>query len=195
MRITGGTLAGRRLRVPAGAGIRPSGDRLRESLFQRLSAPAWRADRADQITGARVLDAFCGSGALGLEALSRGAAHVTFLDRDPRAARRNLDALGIAPERVRLRRGDATRPPPAPAPCELLLLDPPYGRGLAARALPALARAGWIAPTATLVIEAAAREAVTPPEGFVLQDRRRLGDSEILILAPIPASAPDTPTG
>jgi 16S rRNA (guanine966-N2)-methyltransferase len=125
------------------------------------------------LEGARVLDAFAGTGALGLEALSRGAAHATFIEPDRAALaalRRNVATLGDE-ERARVIQGDATRPPAASAPCSLLLLDPPYGKELVPRALAALGAAGWIAPGALVVAEVAKADALDVPGFEHLADR------------------------
>lgn len=162
MRIVAGAWRGRRLVAPAGTATRPTSDRARQALFDRLAHAPWAAGA---LTGAQVLDAFAGSGALGLEALSRGAAHVTFLENDPgalAAIRANVAACRAA-DRCRILQADATRPPPGSA-CRLVFLDPPYGQGLVAPALAALRRAGWIAPGAMLVVETGRDEAAVPGE-------------------------------
>ena len=141
------------------------------------------------IREARVLDAFAGSGALGLEALSRGAARLTCLELAAGACRAiaaNAAALGET-ARVTVRRADATRPPPAPsdpavAPCDLVLLDPPYGSGLAGPALGGLAAAGWIAPGALVVVESGPRDAFEAPPGFARLDQRRYGKATLSFL-------------
>lgn len=183
MRIVGGRWRGRAL-APVGRGdararLRPTGDRVREGLFNLLEHGA----AADPVPGARVLDAFAGTGALGFEALSRGAARATFLDTG-RAAQgllaRNAALLG-AEEAATILRRDATRPGPAPLPpCDLVFLDPPWGKGLGEAALTALADAGWIAPGATVVWEEAARP--EPPAGWTVLDRRRYGASGLTVM-------------
>lgn len=134
--------------------------------------------------GATVLDAFAGTGALGLEALSRGAARAVFMENAAEALtvlRRNIAALGEG-GRAEVLPGDATRPPRAREPCALVFLDPPYRSGLAGPALAALTAAGWIAPEALVVIETAAREEIPPPAGFTLLDERRYGAARLLFL-------------
>ncbi len=183
MRIVAGAHRGRRLRAPD-AGTRPTADRVREAVFNILAHGVAGAE----IDGAAVLDVFAGSGALGLEALSRGAAHATFMD-DDRAAlacvRANVKALGVAPHATLLD-ADATRPPPPPlaarAPCALIFLDPPYGSGLAAPALAALADKGWIAGGAVCVAEVAAREDLAAPAGFEVLDERTYGAARVVFL-------------
>jgi 16S rRNA (guanine966-N2)-methyltransferase len=183
MRIVGGSHRGRRLAAPPGAAVRPTSDRAREALFNILTHGGWAAGGipfADQ----PVLDAFAGTGAFGLEALSRGAAEAFFIE-DERAAlialRRNIAALGES-ERCRVVAGDATRPPRAPAACAVAFVDPPYGQGLAATALEALAAAGWFAPGALVVAELGVREAVTPPAGFARLDERIYGAARLVFL-------------
>ena len=160
MRIVAGRHRGRRLQAPAGRNIRPTADRLRETIFNILMHSGWGPDGGDPVTDAVVLDAFCGTGALGLEALSRGAATAWFLDLNAAAlatARRNAALLGER-DRTRFLRGDAMRPPEAKARATLAFLDPPYGGGLGPPAIAALAAAGWLAEDAVLVLETAAHE-------------------------------------
>ena len=185
MRIVGGRHRGRRLEAPAGLEVRPTADRTREALFNILEHGRLAADGGvSPLSGARVLDGFCGSGALGLEALSRGAAHATFMDTSPAAVaatRANAARLDEA-VRTTVLRADPTRPPPAPAPVGVVLLDPPYGSGLGAPALAALAAAGWIARDALCVVEASAKEPFAPPEGFAMLDERRYGKARLVFL-------------
>ena len=189
MRIVGGRHRGRPLGVPPGHDIRPTADRAREALFNVLLHADFGGDGTSPVIGARVLDAFAGSGALGLEALSRGAAQVTAMDNAGdalKAIAANAAALGET-ARVAVRRADATRPPPAPldpaiAPCDLVLLDPPYGSGLAGPALAALAAAGWIAPGALVVVEGGPRDELAPPPGFALVETRRYGKAVLRFL-------------
>jgi 16S rRNA (guanine966-N2)-methyltransferase len=131
-----------------------------------------------------VLDAFAGSGALGIEALSRGAAQASFLDESPAALaaiERNLSALA-ALDRATVRRADCLSPPRAAHACGLVFLDPPYGAGLAAPALAALAEAGWIAEGALCVVELSRDEAFAPPDGFAPLDDRRYGRARVVML-------------
>ena len=184
MRIVGGQHRGRRLAAPAGRDVRPTSDRARESLFNRLVHGGYGAGGASPLAGARVLDAFCGSGALGLEALSRGAAHATFMDTSAAAldcVRANAEALGEG-ARSTYRAADATRPPLAPDAVSLAFLDPPYGTGLAATALAALAAAGWLAPAALAAVEVGRDEPLEPPARFEALDERATGAARLLIL-------------
>lgn len=185
MRIVGGTRRGLRLaevgRGDEAARLRPTADRVREAIFNLLqNSPA----RPDPVPGARVLDLFAGTGALGLEALSRGAATVTFVD-DGAAARallrRNIEklrAMGV----TRVWRRDATRlGQNRDAPYTLVFLDPPYGQGLGTAALASAAAGGWLAPGATVVWEENAPQ--SPPPGFTLREARRYGDTWLTLLS------------
>jgi len=181
VRIIAGTLRGRRLEAPPGEATRPTSDRARQALFDMLWHAPWAGRGA--IEGAHVLDAFAGTGALGLEALSRGAAHATFLETDRAALatlRRNVAACR-AEGRAEIVAGDATRPPRAPAPCGLLFLDPPYGRGLAAPALAALDAAGWVAPGAILSVELGPEDALGDTRFAPLAERRH-GKARLVLL-------------
>ena len=174
MRIVGGVHKGRRLTVPSGDAVRPTTDRVREALFSMLTSGRYGGDR---VRDARVLDAFAGSGALGLEALSRGAAHATFIDNAGTAAAAisaNIALLGLDAQ-SRVIRADSTRPPPAPAASDLIFLDPPYHSESATAALVALSSAGWIAAHALVVLECDSRTEFTPPGGFAEVVSRRYG--------------------
>jgi len=174
VRIVGGTLSGRVLRAPAGAATRPTSEKVREALFNILGS----------LEGDRVLDLFAGSGGLGIEALSRGALHATFVDAARPALiaiRGNLRELGLE-DRATIVAGDATTAPakhPPPAPWRVVFVDPPYRSDLATRAVLALP-AAQLAPDAVIVIEHDRRNA--PPEalGSLLRtDLRRYGDTLI----------------
>ncbi len=163
MRIVAGAWRGRRLLAPSGSTTRPTADRVRQALFDMLLHAPWGG--RDAVEGTRVLDAFAGTGALGLEALSRGAAHATFMERDRAALtalRANIAACGAA-DRAIVLAVDATRPPPAEAPCGLAFLDPPYGEELVPRAVSALRGAGWLAPRALIIAETGEDEALAEP--------------------------------
>ncbi len=169
MRIVAGAWRGRRLAAPSGATTRPTADRVRQALFDMLLHAPW-GGRAS-VEGAAVLDAFAGTGALGLEALSRGAASASFIERDRAALaalRANIAACR-AEDRARVLEADATRPPPG-TPCGLVFLDPPYGEGFVPRAVAALGAAGWIAPGALILAELGREEAV-PDLGEALAER------------------------
>lgn len=183
MRVVAGRYRGRRLEAPPGRAVRPTSERSREAAFNILEAGRLSGGLSP-LPGARVLDAFAGTGALGIEAFSRGAERVFFLEKAPEALaclRRNLKGLEPAAT-LRVLQGDALRPPAAEAPCDLLLMDPPYGEGLAAPALAALWAAGWIGPDTLILAETAAGELDQPPPGFALLDQRRYGRARLSFL-------------
>ena len=190
LRIVGGVHRGRRLVAPPGEAVRPTSDRAREALFNILSHGSLAASGLP-FAGEPVLDAFAGTGALGLEALSRGAGRAAFIEngREALAAlRRNIVALG-EDDRAYIVAGEATRPPRAAFACKVAFLDPPYRSGLAAQALPALAAAGWLAADALAVVELAASEEWPPLSGFTLLDERVYGAARLVFLRREPASA------
>lgn len=181
MRIVGGTLKGRRLAVPDDTRVRPTSDRTREAVFNIL------AHGVDGFTveGVRVLDLFAGTGAQGLEALSRGAGFCVFVD-DHAASRalirRNVEDLGLTGQ-CRIFRRDATRLGPSAqhGAFGLVFADPPYGKGLGERAIASALSGGWLADGAVVVLEEAAVSDITLPDGFRLLDERRYGDTVIRI--------------
>jgi 16S rRNA (guanine966-N2)-methyltransferase len=178
MRIVGGRLRGRTLKGPSSMAVRPTSDRLRESLFNILTHAY-----DDPVPEARVIDLFAGTGALGLEALSRGARLALFVDDGSEARallRANVEALGLGGE-TRVFRRDATKlgAMPPQDPFTLAFLDPPYGRDLAPRALASLREGGWLAPGALCLVEEAANAEVPAPEGFTLLERRDFGDTRV----------------
>jgi 16S rRNA (guanine966-N2)-methyltransferase len=184
MRIVAGRLRGRKLTLPPGLDIRPTADRTRQALFDVLEHGRFSADGGSAVVDAVVLDAFSGSGALGLEALSRGAAAASFMDANRsalEAARANAKALGLSGNFIL---ADARNPPRARVPASLVFLDPPYDQGLAGPALLALAAACWMAAGAVVSLELSSREAAafTPPQGFATLDERRYGKARILLL-------------
>ena len=179
MRVVAGAWRGRTLKSPTWEGLRPTSDRLRETIFNVL-AHAYD----DPVAGARVLDLFAGTGAMGLEALSRGGAFALFVD-DSAAARglirQNIEALGLGGE-TRLFRRDATRMGKAApnAPFSLVFCDPPYGKDLAPKALASCAEGGWLAPGALVVVEEAKGVEVALPEGFTELERRDYGETRVV---------------
>jgi 16S rRNA (guanine966-N2)-methyltransferase len=181
MRIVGGRLRGRTLAAPKSQAIRPTADRLRESLFNILAH-----GYGDPVSGARVLDLFAGTGALGIEALSRGAAFTLFVDDGAEARalmRGNVETLGLGGI-ARIFRRDATKLGPV-HPLEqftLAFADPPYGRSLAEQALASARDGGWLTPDALVVVEEAADAGFAAPEGFTELERRRYDDTEFVIL-------------
>ena len=182
MRIVGGSLRGRRLRAPAGVRVRPTGERVRESLFDILL----HGGMPRPFEGAHVVDLFAGTGALGLEALSRGAASLTAVESeaDVRGVlRANIEALGCV-EQATVVACDATRLPQAASVCDLALLDPPYRAGLAAPALGALVEGGWLHARATVVVEHGVDDPFEPPAALTVQDQRRYGRTVLTFLSP-----------
>ncbi len=184
MRIIGGARRGLKL-AEVGAGdavahLRPTSDRVREAIFNILQ----NAARPDPVPGARVLDLFAGTGALGLEALSRGAAEVTFVDDGKIAAgllRRNIALMGAGEATRHLRQNALRLGQNGGPPHTLIFLDPPYGQSLTAPVLTAAATGGWLAPEATVVCED--ETAIAPPPGFALLDQRRYGGTFVTLLA------------
>ncbi len=182
MRIIAGTYRGTALAAvgkgDANAHLRPTSDRVRESLFNILQSGRF----GDPITGATCLDMFAGTGALGLEALSRGAAHVSFVDNGRAAQkliRENIAKLECL-DQTTLLPIEAHRIPTASHACNLVFLDPPYGKNLGQAALVSAQRAGWIAPEAVIVWEEKTTQIA--PQGFSQLDSRRYGDTWITVL-------------
>jgi 16S rRNA (guanine966-N2)-methyltransferase len=184
MRIISGAYRGRALVAPPGLATRPTADRVRQALFDVIAHAAFAPDLHE----ARVIDLFAGSGALGLEAMSRGAAYGLFVETDEAARgaiRSNLDALNLLGA-GRVHRRDATDLGPRPAtdgaPFDLAFLDPPYGKGLGEKALRSLLAGGWLAPDALCVLERAADEPDPVVEGFEILDVRRWGPATVSFL-------------
>jgi 16S rRNA (guanine966-N2)-methyltransferase len=180
MRVVAGTLRGRAIAGPQHEGLRPTSDRVRESLFNIL------AHGIDDFSleGARVIDLFAGTGALGIEAISRGAAYCLFVDSEPEARgliRDNVEAFGLTGV-TRIFRRDAADLGPAGtvAPVQLAFLDPPYDKGLGERALNALHDGKWLVPGAIVVLEDRASVTITLPPAFTELDRRTYGDTQIV---------------
>ncbi|MBM3608896.1 MAG: 16S rRNA (guanine(966)-N(2))-methyltransferase RsmD [Alphaproteobacteria bacterium] len=181
MRITGGSWRGRVLKAPSTQNVRPTSDRLRESIFNIL-VHAY----GDVVAGARVIDLFAGTGAMGLEALSRDADFALFVDNGAEARgllRANIDALGAGGVTKVFRR-DAMHlgAMPPQGQFTLAFLDPPYGKGLAERALAALRDGGWLASGALLIVEESADTALEIPEDFEVLEQREYGDTQIMVL-------------
>lgn len=185
MRIIGGTLGGRVLKAPQSHAIRPTSDRMRETLFNILAHRA-----PDVLEGARVLDLFAGTGALAFEALSRGAGFAVLVDTGAESRgllRENIDLLGLG-GMTRLFRRDATKLGPVSPfePFTLLFCDPPYGKGLGEAALASALAGGWLAPGALVVLEERAGLPVMLPAPCTETDRREAGDTQ-LIFGVLPA--------
>jgi 16S rRNA (guanine966-N2)-methyltransferase len=181
MRIVGGRLRSRVLAGPKSRALRPTSDRSREALFNILAH-----GYGDPVAGARVLDLFAGTGALGLEALSRGAAFALFVDEGVEARallRANIETLGLAGV-TRIFRRDATKLGPAHPlqPFSLAFLDPPYGKGLAEKALGSARDGGWLTPGALAVVEEAADAGFVAPERFEELERRQYDDTQFVFL-------------
>src|SRR5690349_3801173 len=181
MRVVGGRLRSRPLAGPKSGAIRPTADRLRESLFNILIH-----GYGDPVSGARVLDLFAGTGALGIEAISRGAAYALFVDDAAEARallRENVETLGLGGV-TRIFRRDATKLGPAHPvePFSLAFLDPPYGKGLAEKALACAREGGWLTPDALAIVEEAAEVEFSAPDGFNELERRKYDDSEFVFL-------------
>ena len=181
MRVVGGRLRSRPIAGPKGPGLRPTADRLREALFNVLQHAY-----ADPVQGARVLDLFAGTGALGIEALSRGASFALFVDDGVEARallRQNSETLGLGGI-SRIFRRDATKLGPAHPiePFSLVFLDPPYAKGLAERALASAREGGWLTPEALIVVEEAVEANFKAPEGFEEIERRGYDNTELVFL-------------
>jgi 16S rRNA (guanine966-N2)-methyltransferase len=181
MRVVGGNFRGRAIAAPKTQSIRPTADRLRESLFNIL-AHAY----GDPVRGARVLDLFAGTGALGIEAMSRGAAFTLFVDDGAEARallRENVASFGLGGTSKVFRR-DATKLGPAypVEPFSLVFLDPPYGKKLAENALASARDGAWLVPDALVVVEEAVKSAFAAPDGFTELERRRYDDTEFVVL-------------
>ena len=178
MRITGGTYRGRRLQAPPGRATRPTGQKVREAVFTMLDARA-------ALDGAVVADLFCGSGALGLEALSRGAAHVTFVDNSTQAlgsVRDNCQTLGLGTDSYAVARAGLPRLPAFEARLTLVFLDPPYESDVLVPTLQALQENDALADEALLVCETNARNRATP-DHFAIEREKRYGDTAVMLLA------------
>jgi 16S rRNA (guanine966-N2)-methyltransferase len=181
MRIVGGEFRGRTLKGPSSQAIRPTSDKLRESVFNILAH-----SYGDPIANARVLDLFAGTGALGCEALSRGAKFALFVDEGAEARgliRTNVEALSFTGV-TRIFRRDASRMGEigALAPFDLIFCDPPYSKGLAEKSIASARAGGWLASGALIAVEEAVKAAFQTPEGFEELERREYGDTEIIIL-------------
>jgi 16S rRNA (guanine966-N2)-methyltransferase len=190
VRIVGGRFRGKALAAPPGLGTRPTGDRARQAVFNILQHAPWSSG----LDGARVIDLFAGSGALGFEALSRGAGFCLFVETDEQARgaiRVNMEALGQFGA-ARVHRRDATDLGPRPASAgpafDLAFLDPPYGKGLGEQALAGLNSGGWLAAEALVVFERGAGEPDPQAPGFERLDVRDYGAARVHFLRLTPAT-------
>ena len=184
MRIIAGRWRGQHLTAPEGRHTRPTSDRARGALFNLLlhGKPAAAGFR---LAGARVLDAFAGTGAVGLEALSRGAVHTTFMENAPdvlSVLRRNIEACDTAGSNSRVLAVDVSEPPRATQPCDMVFMDPPYGRELWRQAASAFTQAGWMAEGAICCIELGREDAFETLPGFGRLDDRRYGAARVVVL-------------
>ncbi len=181
MYIIAGKHKGRRIESPEGRDVRPTAARTREAVFNILAHGRY-AEKG--LLKGRVADVFCGSGAMGLEALSRGARNITFVDKSSeslRAAEYNLKQFGETAN-ARLIRADSSQLPAAPHPHEILIIDPPYRSGLAVGTLNTARTGGWLAPESVAVVETAWKEEVVIPDGYRQIDERKYGNTRVLLL-------------
>lgn len=180
MRIIAGSKRNQRLDAPAGTTTRPTSERAREALFNRLEHGPHRA----VLRGGTVADLFAGTGAVGLEALSRGAGRALLVERAPAALAAlaaNIRRLGFGTV-ADVVKGDATRLPAAPAAADLLFLDPPYREDVAPAALASARAMGWLAPGALAVVQLHPKAPFAVPDGFTLEDERRYGATTLYFL-------------
>lgn len=190
MRIVAGSLKGRSIVAPEGQGTRPTSDRARQAIFNVLEHASW----AGALEGARVIDLYAGSGALGYEAISRGAAFALFVETDDEARgaiRENADAWGLM-GRTRVHRRSATdlgvRPGSAGEAFDLAFLDPPYRKGLGEQTLARLLEGNWLKPGATVVFERGSDEPEIETPGYERLDARDYGAARVLFLRALPAA-------
>lgn len=186
MRIIAGEHRGRKLTAPAGKTARPTSDRLRETIFNILEhGSGLRPDKG--IKDARVADIFAGTGAMGLEALSRGAATGVFIEKhhdSVAALRGNIEMLGLPEDVARIMVADARNLPTQEHPFDIVFMDPPYGRDLAGPTLASLAASGWVGPDSLVVLEVPKSETDDFP-GYSVHDRRAQASSQVLFLKPV----------
>lgn len=186
MRVVAGRLKGRKLLAPEGDRIRPTSDRSRQALFNMLchDGPIHAGTAGPSLVGGRFLDVCCGTGANGIEALSRGAASVVFLDSDLSWARRNLAGIDLARlgSNVEWVQGDARTPPRPHQPADIIFLDPPYRQDLVAPMLGGLQTAGWLTPNTLVVVESALDELWNCPAELRPVDNRQHGKSRLTFL-------------
>jgi len=185
MRIVGGAFRGKKLNIPDDKRLRPTSDRTRESLFNILAHNReCRTEHGYLPLKSRVLDVFAGTGALGFEALSRGAEHITFMDNHPdslRLIRENTQNLS-AQRYVDILSRNGTSPGNAASPCDLVLMDPPYNEGLAEPCLKALIEGQWLKDDSVIVIELAAKEAFSCPDEFEIFKEKTYGAARLVFL-------------
>lgn len=183
MRVTGGRFKGYRLTVPSRWAGRPTADRVREGMFNVLAHAKW-AKHSHGFTKCRIVDCFAGTGALGFESLSRGASHVTFMERNRAAQiaiRRTANHLGVS-SMVSILNSDVARPGFARTGCDFGFIDPPYCQSLVCPSLEALSKNGWLVDGAIIVVELSANEVLTVPSTFVSLDERKYGSTRLVFL-------------
>lgn len=184
LRIIAGKHRGRKLEVKQSKGLRPTGSKARGAIFNILTHGSFGPDGESPLMGQTVLDLFCGTGALGLEALSRGAAYATFIDQSSESinlARQNALHMG-EDTTTHFFRSDSTSLPPARKQVALVFMDPPYNSGLAAKSLSSLHAQGWLVKGAVIVVETSAKETLIAPEQYDVFDEREYGNSKISFL-------------
>jgi len=184
LKIIAGKHRGRKIETKRNATIRPTGSRARGAVFNILMHGKFGADGNSPLIDKAVIDLFCGTGALGLEALSRGAAHVTFVDESSESialARTNANSMREEAN-AHFLRNDSTSLPAARTLCSLAFLDPPYNSGLAVRSLASLDKQGWLENGAVAVVELSHKETLTPPANYTLLDERKYGNTKIVFL-------------
>lgn len=183
MRIISGKHRGRKIETVSSKKLRPTTGMAREALFNILSHGRFADGETPFLQDCKVLDLYCGCGALSMEALSRGAAHVVLLDIDQDhldVARHNIKTIGEI-EHATFIRADSSTPPPARFPCNLIFVDPPYGNNLADKTLKNLIKGNWLADKAVIIVETGKTEELDLPEGFTEIDDRRYGNCRIRI--------------
>lgn len=182
MRIIGGKFSGRTIEAPAGRTTRPMLDRVREAVFNIIDHHDWGRKVGKPLKGTNVLDAFCGTGAMAFEALSRGCKQAVLFDKDSNALRvatANGEKLGLKKDICRIIPADTLHPPKALYECQLIFMCPPYRKGLIAPALAALDAAGWVASNALIVAETAKKEPLELPENFTPLFSRSYADTAV----------------
>jgi 16S rRNA (guanine966-N2)-methyltransferase len=180
MRIIAGKYRGRKLETPSDMDVRPTTDKMRERVFSMLQHARYPA-----LQGANVLDVFAGTGALGLEALSRGASHITFVEKSPKSIallNKNICAMKVAGN-VTLIKSRATSLQAAPAACDIIFMDPPYGHGLLAPSIACLLEGGWLADGGVIVAEMKSDENFEMPTGLAMIDERKQGIQRVVFLS------------
>lgn len=184
MYIFSGKLKGRKITSPKGKTVRPTSGRTREAIFNILTHGNFLEDSHTAVEESNVLDLYCGSGALAFEAISRGAAHAVLIDIENinlEMVRANASRMGIESQ-ITCIRSDSSNPPPARIACNLVFIDPPYQSGLAQKTLTNLAKSGWLAANAIIVLELEKRDDVIVPEQFDVITERRYGITKIILL-------------